>query len=105
MEMQHKQLDWIPYQIAQAVGGSILFISIILYAISISLILLSLLQKVRKNILVGEVADAAEKTPLVFENWKLWLGITAALILFAYTIPIMDIIQNAPVGSKGYKFW
>jgi cytochrome c oxidase subunit I len=41
----------------------------------------------------------------VFENWKLWLGITVVLILFAYTIPFIDMIQNAPPGSKGYKLW
>lgn len=96
--------QWIPYQIAQAVGGTILFIAIILYAI-IFINLSFFAPKGAEEFPVGEVADPSEKTPLVFENWKLWLGITAALILFAYTIPIMDIIQNAPVGSKGFKFW
>ena len=97
-------IDWIPYQMAQAVGGSILFISIILYTI-IFINLAFFAPKGEEEYPVGEVAGVAEKTPLVFENWKLWLGITAALILFAYTIPIMDIIQNAPIGSRGYKFW
>lgn len=97
-------IDWIPYQIAQAVGGSILFISIILYVL-VFLNLAFFAPKGKEEYPVGEVANAEEKTPLVFENWKLWLGITAALILFAYTIPIMDIIQNAPIGSRGYKFW
>jgi cytochrome c oxidase subunit I len=39
------------------------------------------------------------------ENWKLWIGITVALILIAYTLPFVDMIQNAPPGSKGYKLW
>jgi cytochrome c oxidase subunit I len=96
--------EWIPYQIAQAVGGSILFIGIILVLI-IFINLAFFAPKGEQEFPVGEVADGAEKPPLVFENWKLWLGITAALILFAYTIPFIDIIQNAPPGSKGYKFW
>jgi cytochrome c oxidase subunit I len=96
--------EWIPYQIAQAVGGSILFIGIILILI-IFINLAFFAPKGEQEFPVGEAADGAEKPPLVFENWKLWLGITAALILFAYTIPFIDIIQNAPPGSKGYKFW
>lgn len=97
-------VEWIPYQIAQAVGGSILFIGIILVLI-IYINLAFFAPKGEQEFPVGETAEGAEKPPLVFENWKLWLGITAVLILFAYTIPFIDIIQNAPPGSKGYKFW
>ncbi|EIJ78614.1 cytochrome c oxidase subunit I [Bacillus methanolicus PB1] len=99
-----KALEWIPYQIAQAVGGTILFLSIILM-LYIFINLAFFAPKGEQEFPVGEVAEEAEKTPMVLENWKLWLGVTAALILFAYTIPLIDIIQNAPPGSKGYKFW
>jgi cytochrome c oxidase subunit I len=99
-----KASEWIPYQIAQAVGGTILFIAIILVLI-IFINLAFFAPKGEEEFPVGEVADRAEKTPLVFENWKLWLGITVVLILFAYTIPFIDMIQNAPPGSKGYKLW
>ncbi|WP_108671175.1 b(o/a)3-type cytochrome-c oxidase subunit 1 [Peribacillus acanthi] len=96
--------EWIPYQIAQAVGGSILFIGIIL-VLYIFVNLAFFAPKGEQEFPIGEVADQAEKTPMVFENWKLWLGITVVLILFAYTIPFIDMIQNAPPGSKGYKLW
>lgn len=96
--------EWIPYQIAQAVGGTILFIAIILM-LYIFVNLAFFAPKGEEEFPIGEVNDKAEKTPMVFENWKLWLGITALLILFAYTIPFIDMIQNAPIGSKGYKLW
>ena len=99
-----RALDWIPYQVAQAVGGTILFIGIILILI-IFINLAFLAPKGEQEFPVGEAAENAEKPPLVFENWKLWLGITVILILFAYTIPFIDMIQNAPPGSKGYKLW
>ena len=97
-------IDWIPYQITQAVGGSILFIGIILVLI-IFINLAFFAPKGHEEFPVGEADEKAEKTPLVFENWKLWIGITVVLILFAYTIPFIDMIQNAPPGSKGYKLW
>ncbi|MGE8204279.1 b(o/a)3-type cytochrome-c oxidase subunit 1 [Heyndrickxia sp. NPDC080065] len=97
-------LDWIPYQIAQAIGGSILFLGIVLIIV-IVINLAFFAPKGEQEFPVGEVAEGAEKTPLVLENWKIWLTILAALILIAYTVPFADMIQNAPPGSKGFKFW
>ena len=96
--------EWIPYQVAQAVGGTILFIGIIL-VLYIVVNLLFFAPKGETEFPIGEVSENAEKTPMWLENWKIWLTICVALILFAYTVPVIDIIQNAPPGSKGYKFW
>src|SRR5699024_8119602 len=54
---------------------------------------------------IAELRDDSIATPKIFENWALWTGITIALILFAYTIPLIDIIQSAPPGSPGFKLW
>ncbi|MGG3843791.1 b(o/a)3-type cytochrome-c oxidase subunit 1 [Anoxybacillus kestanbolensis] len=97
-------LEWIPYQIAQAVGGTILFIGIILVLIIVTN-LAFFAPKGETEFPVAEVAEQAERTPLVFENWKLWIGITVVLILIAYTVPFIDMIKNAPPGSKGFKLW
>ncbi|RYG73102.1 b(o/a)3-type cytochrome-c oxidase subunit 1 [Lentibacillus lipolyticus] len=95
---------WGSYQIAQAIGGSILFIGmVIMLVIFINLAFFA--PKGQEEFPVGTVADIAGPTPKVLENWKLWIGVTCALILFAYTIPFIDIIQNAPPGSPGFKFW
>lgn len=96
--------DWIPYQIAQAVGGTILFVGIILI-LYIVVNLLFFAPKGETEFPIGEVSENAEKSPMWLENWKIWLTICIALILFAYTVPLIDMIQNAPPGSKGYKLW
>ena len=41
--------------------------------------------------------------PAYLDNFKIWGIIVVALILFAYTIPLIDIITNGPVGSKGFS--
>ncbi|MBS4173225.1 b(o/a)3-type cytochrome-c oxidase subunit 1 [Bacillus sp. FJAT-49736] len=97
-------LNWIPYQIAQAVGGSILFLGIILI-LFIFINLAFFAPKGVQEFPVAESAEGKEKTPLVLENWKIWLTILAALILIAYTVPFADMIQHSPPGSKGFKFW
>ncbi|WP_298469408.1 b(o/a)3-type cytochrome-c oxidase subunit 1 [uncultured Psychrobacillus sp.] len=96
--------EWVPYQIAQAVGGTILFIGIILVLYIVAQ-LVWFAPKGDTEFPIGEVSENAEKTPMALENWKIWLTICIFLILFAYTVPVFDMIQNAPPGSKGYKFW
>lgn len=97
-------LEWIPYQIAQAIGGTILFIGIIL-VLYIFINLAFFAPKGEEEFPVGEKAEAAEKTPMALENWRIWLTILAALILVAYTVPFIEMIQNAPPASKGYRLW
>ena len=52
---------------------------------------------------VAQVAKGASPVPAYLDNFKIWGIIVVALILFAYTIPLIDIITNGPVGSKGFN--
>ncbi|MGM8211580.1 b(o/a)3-type cytochrome-c oxidase subunit 1 [Virgibacillus sp. W0430] len=95
---------WGSYQIAQAIGGSILFIGMIIMLI-IFINLAFFAPKGEQEFPIATVSEASGETPKVFEKWSLWIGVTIALVLFAYTIPFIDIIQNAPPGSPGFKLW
>ncbi|PWA09256.1 cytochrome C [Pueribacillus theae] len=94
---------WINYQIAQAVGGTILFIGILLM-VYIFIKLAFFAPRGEEEYPIAEEEEDAMPTPKVLENWKLWIGITIALILFAYTIPMIDIIQHSPPGSVPFDF-
>nr|WP_106784740.1 b(o/a)3-type cytochrome-c oxidase subunit 1 [Lysinibacillus timonensis] len=96
--------EWISYQIAQAVGGTILFLAILL-VLGIVINLLWFAPKGEEEFPIAEVAEGAAKTPAILENFKVWGVILVALIIIAYTIPIIDIINTSPLGSVGYKFW
>ncbi|AHN21450.1 b(o/a)3-type cytochrome-c oxidase subunit 1 [Lysinibacillus sphaericus] len=96
--------DWIPYQIAQAVGGTILFIAILV----ITYVVIKLAwfaPKGEEEFPIASIHESSGPTPPMLENFKVWLVILVALIIFAYTIPIFDIISNSPAGSKGFKLW
>ncbi|MFD2637953.1 b(o/a)3-type cytochrome-c oxidase subunit 1 [Piscibacillus salipiscarius] len=95
---------WGAYETGMAIGGSLLFISLILYLI-LMINLSFFAPKGQEEFPIGVEADESLQPPAILENWKVWVGIAFALILFAYTIPVIDIIQNAPPGSKGFKFW
>lgn len=95
-------MSWIPFQIAQAVGGTILFIGIILI-IYIIIHMLFLAPKGETEFPIGEPEENAGITPRIFENWLLWIGIVVALILIAYALPFSHMLQHGPIGSKGFK--
>lgn len=95
---------WIGYQIAQAVGGSILFISILL-VIFIVIYLAFFAQKGLQEFPIAKMDVHEEKPLLLFENWFLWIGITLFVIIVAYAIPLYSMIQHAPPGSSGYQLW
>lgn len=96
-------VEWGAYQMAQAVGGTILFIGIILM-VYIFVKLAFFAPKGEEEFPVAEEEIDASLTPRWTENWKLWIAITILLILFAYTVPIFDVIQNAPPGSAPFDW-
>jgi cytochrome c oxidase subunit I len=95
---------WGAYETAMAVGGTLLLISLILYFV-VLIYSAFYAPKGQEEFPIGEVMDAKLKVPSFLENWKVWIGIAVVLILFAYTVPIIDMIQHSPPGSKGFKFW
>jgi cytochrome c oxidase subunit I len=95
--------EWVGYQMAQAIGGTILFIGIVLM-VYIFIKLTFFAPKGVEEFPIAEEEDDAEPTPAFFENWKLWIGITVALILAAYTIPFIEILQTSPPGSVPFDF-
>lgn len=95
--------EWIGYQMAQAIGGTILFIGIVLM-VYIFIKLTFFAPKGEEEFPIAEEEEDAQPTPAFFENWKLWIGITVALILAAYTIPVIEIIQTSPPGSVPFDF-
>ncbi|PWV99742.1 cytochrome c oxidase subunit 1 [Paenibacillus cellulosilyticus] len=93
---------WMPYHVAMAIGGMILFIGLLILAY----IVYNLMRgpKGETEYPIGETAEGAEETPRYLERWGLWVGIAVVLILFAYTLPLIDMFQTT-VKSPGYVTW
>jgi cytochrome c oxidase subunit 1 len=104
-DYQGMATDWIPLQVIMAIGGVILFVGIVLEVI-IMLNLMFFAPKGQTEFQLAEVAaEEAMHTPPVLERWGVWVAITAVLVVVAYTVPIIDMIQNAPPGSPPIRTW
>ena len=97
-------VEWLPYRMLMGLGGAILFVGILLL-IYIIIYLMYFAPKGNEEYPIGEVTDKAEKAPKILEKWGVWITIVVVLIFIAYTIPVMDMIQHAPPGSKPFRTW
>jgi cytochrome c oxidase subunit 1 len=102
-------LDWfqgiLVNQVTASVGGMVLFISAMLMIYSVIHLALFAPKSQDTEFPIGDISDDARETPRILENWKLWIGITILLILFAYTIPLINMILHAPPGSPPFRTW
>nr|WP_314003685.1 b(o/a)3-type cytochrome-c oxidase subunit 1 [uncultured Paenibacillus sp.] len=94
---------WIPYYVTVAVGGVILFVGVlILVGIIIGLLRAP---KGEEEFPIAEAEADAAPTPRYLERWSVWIGIAVALILIAYTVPVIDMISSDAPGAKGLVTW
>lgn len=104
-------LEWfqgiLSNHVTMAVGGTILFLSaMLLVYIVINLMFVAPKVKTEEEAEEFPIAESDKsRTHKVLENWGLWVGITIALIVMAYALPLSDLIFNAPPGSSGFKTW
>lgn len=93
--------EWIAYQAVQAVGGTLLFLSILL-VLYICIHLAFFAPKGQEVFPVSEAFDRDEKVYPLVENWKFLIVVTIALILIAYTVPVSQMLLDPAPGAKGF---
>lgn len=104
-------MEWfdgiISSHVTMAIGGTILFLSaMILMYIVIMTMFVSPKADTPEQMVEFPLAESdMSNTPKWLENWWIWIGIAAALIIIAYAIPLTHMIQHAPPGSKGFITW
>lgn len=96
-------VSWMPYQVLMSIGGTILFIGVIIMICNIVALLRA--PKGEMEYPMGESMEPAEDSPKILERWGVWVGIIAVLVLVAYTVPIVDMLGGTSVGSKTFITW
>ncbi|PDO09718.1 MAG: cytochrome C [Candidatus Reconcilbacillus cellulovorans] len=93
---------WMPYHVAMAVGGTILFVGVLMMVWNVAALLRS--PRGETEYPVAE-AESAEPVPALFERWGVWLGVLAALIVAAYAVPLSELLNSPNPGSKPWVTW
>ncbi|MCJ7842723.1 b(o/a)3-type cytochrome-c oxidase subunit 1 [Lederbergia sp. NSJ-179] len=93
--------------VTMAVGGTILFLSamLLIYIVCNLLFLAPTATQLAEKVEFPLAESDTSNTPKFLENWWIWIGIAVLLIVMAYALPLSDMIQHAPPGSKGQITW
>lgn len=96
--------SWVPHINLSAVGGIIMFASIVVF----STVVLGTILSSRRQTAVIPLAEALSgpgKSTGILDRWWLWIGIAVILVLLAYATPIAGLVQAQAYGSPGFKPW
>lgn len=99
-------LSWQPYHDLIALGGALLFISILL-AILAFVYLWFFAPQTEKTAQfpIGVINEKAAAPPPILERWSFWIALSIALSLIAYAVPIYHMIVEPAPGALPVRPW
>lgn len=102
----HVSLEWNPWLIVAAIGGVLLWLSLMLYfVIILGTVFVSQKTAQVVEMPVAEAVRDSEETPAWLDRWTPWLVATVILILVAYGPPLFHLVRNADLSSPFRRVW
>ncbi len=96
--------SWMPEMHAAAIGGAILFVSIIMFvAVAVGTLFT---EKVDHGaIIFAGVEEAAQPTPAIFDRLGGWATLAIILAVLAYIGPVRELLAQHIYGAPGMRTW
>src|SRR5262249_17782179 len=87
------------------IGGTVLFVSGLLYFLNIALTLWA--SRAPAPALPGfsEALSGPEHSPVVLDRWRPWLALAALLIAIAYGPTLLRLATTTPLTTPGLRVW
>ncbi len=99
------QPEWKTYLTMVGIGGAILFLSALLYFLNMVLTMTVSKQPAPAMPEFAEAISGPAEAPAILDRWPVWLGMSAALILFAYGPPIYQLLRTTSLNNPGLRVW
>jgi cytochrome c oxidase subunit 1 len=98
--------DWNPLLLLAAIGGILLWLSLVLYTVVILGTVLASRRLARPaEMPVAEAVRDSQETPEWLDRWKPWIAVTIVLILLSYGPPLVELVRNADLSAAGMVVW
>lgn len=96
--------SWLPHINLAAVGGVLLFVSILLFSL---VVIMTLLSRRREEgvIPLAEALSGPEDAPRFLDRWGLWIATAIFLVLVSYAAPTLELALSGAAGSPGFVTW
>ena len=95
---------WMPEMTLAAIGGTILFASILMFvAVAVGTLFTEKVD--HGEIAFAQVEPAAQPTPAVFDRVGGWAVLALVLAVLAYAGPVRDLLAQHVYGAPGMRTW
>ncbi|MBC5806462.1 MAG: cytochrome C [Candidatus Eremiobacter antarcticus] len=95
---------WMPHMRAAAIGGSLLFLSILMFA-AVAFGTLFTARDETQVIEVAQVEEHAALTPAYLDRIGTWATVAVVLAVLAYVGPMHELLEAHVYGAPGMRTW
>jgi cytochrome c oxidase subunit 1 len=99
------QPEWKPLMSLVGIGGTILFLSSLLYFLNIVLTLVASRGPAPAVPEFAEALSGPEHAPAVLDRWRPWIVLAFVLIAVAYGPTLVQLAATTPLTTPGLRVW
>lgn len=99
------QTEWKAALPLVGVGGTVLFVSALLYFLNLGLTLVASREPAPAMPAFAEALSGPEHAPAILDRWRPWLALAAALIAIAYGPMLFRLATTTPLTTPGFRVW
>ena len=99
------QADWTTLLPLVGVGGSIMFLSMLLYFVNMVLTVTISRRGEQPVPQFAEALSGADHTPAFVDRWRPWLVLAGLLIVVAYGPTLVRLVTTTPLNTPGMRVW
>lgn len=105
LALLYLQSSWKGNLLWVGIGGSILFVSAMLYFLNIALTLVASRKPAPEVPAFAEALSGPEHAPALLDRWRPWLALAVVLIAIAYGPNLLRLATTAPLNAPGLRVW
>jgi cytochrome c oxidase subunit 1 len=99
------QSNWHSVMPFVAIGGTLMFISAMLYFLNLLLTCVASHQPAPEAPAFAEAISGPEEAPAFLDRWRPWLVVTALFIVIAYGPMLVHLVSTTPFNVPGLRVW
>ena len=99
------QPQWRSVMPLVAIGGTIMFLSSLLYFVNLLLTCVGSRLPAPAVPAFAEALSGPEEAPAVLDRWRPWLVVTGLFIVIAYGHTLFHLISDTPLNVPGLRVW
>jgi len=99
------QESWKPALPLVAIGGTMLFVSAMLYFAILALTVTRGRREAVAAMPFAEAMSGSDHMPAIMDRWRPWLALAVALIVVAYGPTLARLVATTPLTTPGLRVW